>query len=484
MSKDIQAAAAKVNVAEIGYHAEKIMLPEGMAIKEAVDVLVRREKYEGEVVAMSRQFNVFPLDGAYALHNVLKNIYGWVSAEPIPTMFGSIPPNMISVEIAAGQFAEVPWGRFSLPNVSEGYIECNATYDDNDRYVFVLTAKVTRASESIIKRVFSELETYLKTGSIYQGKAIRLRFLDDDGDKLEQPQVKFIDTASISRDMVIYSQDVQDSVETNLFTPIERAQDCLLNGIPIKRGVLLAGVYGTGKTLAATVASKIAVDNNVTYIYIPRSDELASALHFAQQYQANGCVIFCEDIDRAVTGERSVEMDDILNILDGIDSKNSKIITVLTTNHLDKINPAMLRPGRLDAVINVTPPNAEAVEKLLKYYGADTLDAGIDLKAASDVLAGSIPAVIAEVIKRAKLVQLRLQAKGTKVEGISSAAVLEAAKTMVAQTTLLRDTLTPKAEEQTVTEFFADVVSKGLNGTKERIQSIEQKTDWLQNRFS
>ncbi|MEX0632803.1 hypothetical protein M8494_14790 [Serratia ureilytica] len=45
-------------------------------------------------------------------------------------------------------------------------------------------------------------------------------------------------------------------------------------------------------------------------------------------------MIFCEDIDRAVSGERSVAMDDILNILDGIDTKANNIITVLTTNQL------------------------------------------------------------------------------------------------------------------------------------------------------
>ena len=37
-------------------------------------------------------------------------------------------------------------------------------------------------------------------------------------------------------------------------------------------------------------------------------------------------MIFCEDIDRAITGERSVEMDDILNILDGIDTKGNNLI--------------------------------------------------------------------------------------------------------------------------------------------------------------
>ena len=41
----------------------------------------------------------------------------------------------------------------------------------------------------------------------------------------------------------------------NLFTPITRVKDCIKNSIPVKRGILLGGTYGTGKTLAATVAA-------------------------------------------------------------------------------------------------------------------------------------------------------------------------------------------------------------------------------------
>src|SRR3546814_9239016 len=166
--------------------------------------------------------------------------------------------------------------------------------------------------------------------------------------------------------------------------------------------------------MAATVASRLAVDAGVTYVYIPRADELPDAIEFAKQYQSPACVIFCEDVDRVTNGDRSVEMDDILNLLDGIDTKNNHIITVLTTNDLQSINPAMLRPGRLDAVIDVTPPDAQAVEKLLRLYGGDAIAADTNLEEAGRVLAGNIPAVIAEVGKRAKLAQLRLQPAGDR----------------------------------------------------------------------
>jgi transitional endoplasmic reticulum ATPase len=252
-------------------------------------------------------------------------------------------------------------------------------------------------------------------------------------------------------------------IKTNLFVPITRAKDCILNKIPVKRGVLLGGVYGTGKTMAAAVASKLAVEAGITYVYVPRADELRNALEFAKQYQSPACVVFCEDIDRALAGERSVQMDDILNTLDGIDAKTGNVIVVLTTNAMEQINPAMLRPGRLDAVIEVPPPDGEAVTRLLRSYGKGVISEKEDLTAVGEVLSGHIPAVIAEVVKRAKLYQIGLQAQGSKVAVISAEALLASANTMAAQVRLLKGK-TPDPEPDTLTAAFRGVVREVVDG--------------------
>src|SRR5690606_20126549 len=131
-----------------------------------------------------------------------------------------------------------------------------------------------------------------------------------------------------------------------------------------------------------------AVQNGITYLYVPRADELKDAIEFAKLYQNPASVVFCEDIDRVTKGERSVAMDDILNIIDGIDTKTANIMVVLTTNHMDNINPAMLRPGRLDAVIPVTPPDAKAVERLIRVYAKGAVRADEDLAHVGATLAG------------------------------------------------------------------------------------------------
>lgn len=462
------------SVAEIRYHEGPLLLPHGMAIPEAVDLLERRQKYLETKVDIKEAFDVFPWDGANAVAEVLTQMFGWAPATSTPSFFGPQPPKMITIATGYKQVKTVPWGAFSLPGV-EGRL--NTSVDQKGgRLVFALVAQVMRKDEATIRKLYHEVREYLKVNSIYRGKAIKMRFLDDDGDKLEMPEPEFLATDHISREMLIYSKQVMDAVETNLFAPIERVDDCMANGLPIKRGVLLGGTYGTGKTLAATVASKLAVDNGITYLYVPRADELSLAIEFAKQYQSPAAVIFCEDIDRVMAGERSVAMDDILNIIDGIDTKASHILTVLTTNDLKAINPAMLRPGRLDAVIEVTPPDAEAVERLLRFYGGSSIAVSTDLTMAGKAMEGQIPAVIHEVIKRAKLVQMRLLPKGTPVTDLSEDAIVEAAVTMRGQLDLLKSQIDGHvAPVPTIEQRVAEVVLAQIEPTIKKVKDVADR---------
>jgi transitional endoplasmic reticulum ATPase len=461
-----------IHVAEIVNHGTKLTLPEGMSLDEGIDLLKRRKTYMSEEISMQEAFNVFPWDGAHALDMVLTKKYGWSPAEATPSFFGPIPPKMISIEVGYKKTKQVPWGRFSLPGI-KGHIETSYSRKDG-RFVFQLNAAITREDEPAIKKLMEELRIELAANSIYRGQAFKIRFKDDDGQSLAMPEPKFIDTTDIDENMLVYSDHVMAAINTSLFTPIKRVADCVANGIPVKRGVLLGGPYGTGKTLAAKVASKLAVENGVGYLYVQRADELADAVTFAKVYADPAMVIFCEDIDRAMDGERTKSMDDILNIIDGIDTKNSNIIVVLTTNHLDNINPAMLRPGRLDAVINVEAPDAKAVEKLIRYYGGVAIADKTNLDTVGAKLQGRIPAVIAEVVKRAKLAQLSLQEPGTLVTELTSEALEQSADTMSAQLELLykdRNAVVP-----TVDTIISEILRNVLAPTQLQVKQVHEAT--------
>lgn len=457
------AVTEEVPVAEIKYHDGALLLPNGMAIPEAISLLQAREAFLQTKVNVTDKFDVFPFDGAYALSKVMEEMYGWAPATPIPGFWGAEPPNLVRVEIAPGKFEEVAWGRFTIPGGDGGFVQTSMDRDaTTGRVCFSMFAQIYRKDEAVVRRLFEAVRAYLKDNSIYRGKAIKIRFRDDLGNHLDMPQPQFMDTSTINPNGLIYSEDIQTAVNVNLFTPIQRVHDLIANGIPVKRGVLLGGTFGTGKTLAATVASKLAVDNNITYVYVPRADELQDAIQFARQYQSPACVIFCEDIDRALNGERTVAMDDILNIIDGIDTKTANIITVLTTNNLHGINPAMLRPGRLDAVIEVTPPDAKAVERLIRFYGKDAVASDLDLTEAGEVLAGHIPATISEVVKRAKLAQVCHQPAGEKIKQLSSQAIVDAAKSMKMQLDLLSDASKDKTPPPSIEQMIRGCVASSL----------------------
>lgn len=460
MSQTLENAAAPeaVIVAEVVRTGEKLIIPAACSLTQARDLIDRRMRYEEETLSMNDSFDVFPFDGAHAFDQVLTEIYGWSPAEATPGMWGDTPPSMIRIEVAPGEFHDVPWGRFSLPNVS-GHL--NTSYARKDgRYVFAIAAEVKRKDEATVRNLFTRVREFLKTGSIYSGQAIRMRFRDDGGNVLPMPEPKFMRTDDVDETQLVYSKVVQDSIETNLFTPIQKVRELKANGIPVKRGVLLGGPYGTGKTLAAKVAAKYAVQGGVTFLYVTRADELSDAINFARQYQDPACVIFCEDIDRVMDGKRDTKMDDILNVIDGIDTKTANIIVVLTTNNLEGIHPAMLRPGRLDAVIDVKAPDAEAVQRLLRVYGGSAVSPDEDLTLVGEILEGSIPAVIAEVVKRAKLSQLKLNAPGVAVTKITAEALEDAAGTMQGQLELLASQSKKKATTPRLDAAFTAIVRK------------------------
>lgn len=455
--RSLDEVTKRVNRAEIVHHDGKIMIPKDMSVTDCIKLLHEHEEYLNQEMEVSRAYSVFPWDGALALQRVFKERYGWVPGRVIPGGFftPNQKPQTMSVEVGYKQTEQVPWGRFKLPGV-DGTLTTNLNRK-NGRVVFAITGEILRKDEHLVNEVLDDVQRELDKGSIYLGQAIRIRFRDDDGKELRIPEVKFMD-ANVDPSQLILSRDVESIVETNLLTPIRRAQDCERNGIQVKRGVLLGGDYGTGKTLAAAVAAHEAVANGVTYVYVPRADELAEAIKFGRQYAEPACVVFCEDIDRVTQGERNVEMDELLNIIDGIDGKDTNIIVVLTTNFLDQINQAMLRPGRLDAVIEVTPPDAEAVERLLRHYGGDSIAPDVDLSAIGKTLEGNIPAIIAEVVKRAKLSELKRIPEGARIETLSELSLMEASSTMKKQLALLEER--PTNEPPTLDAAMGEVVQK------------------------
>lgn len=479
-------AVVDVNVIpEVLRHAgDKMLIPATLPLTSALVAIENAIAYDDQTVAINERIDGSFWDAAHAMYIAMCQEFGWVFQKATPTMFGPQPPQMTSIAIGYDskgrmQRIQVPTGRFSLPDV-EGYVQTGTSMDSNTGLVhFALTGVVKRKYEPQIKRIAEAAREYLKVNSLYKSKAVRLRFTNDDGENIELPQPEFMDVRKNDPKGLILNDDVYAAVETNIFTPIVRTDECRAAGIPLKRGVLLGGAYGTGKTLTAHATAHLCERNGWTFIYCEKTDELAQTVRFAMQYAP--AVIFCEDIDRTMNGERTLEMDDVLNIVDGIESKNSEIMIVVTSNHMDDINPAMLRPGRLDAVIEFQLPDAKAAGRLVEYYGRGLIHPKVDLFTVGKALAGNIPAVIRECVERAKLSEIKVGQHG-KTFTVSEAALLDAANSMKMQTAMLNRAKPLPTPREKLIDALGEFLLERSGGTAAQ-QEIARETHEMVERI-
>lgn len=429
----------KVHIAEVVRTGEKIIIPKGMKTKTAIETLQKQMAYDNETVVMQFDFDYFVWDGAYALSQAMERRYGFVFGKTERTFWGEYPPQLIAIEIERGKTVQVPWGQFTSPSVSDSLFQCGYSVKDG-RLNFQYTVKCKHMYEEEMKKLRDEVELYLKEHSIYKGKAISLRFKNDQGKDLlaagQIPTPKFLDLSKLVEDDLVFSKKVGDAVETNLFTILERPELARKAGIPIKRGILLAGDYGVGKTLTAYVAAQKAVKKGYfTYIYCENPTEFTQLMRFAAQYAP--ALVFCEDVDKLATLDKDKGVDELVNIIDGVETKNTEIITVFTTNVIKNVHPSLLRPGRMDAVIPVYRPDADAVQRLVWNYCGKFLAKNADLTEVGELLKDNIPSVIREVCERSKLSALRFVKNGEELTTIPVEALIEAATTMSMQLELL-----------------------------------------------
>lgn len=373
------------------------------------------------LIEIDKVFNVHYCDGAIALWETLFDVFGTVDLRERHTMFGTIYPRLITVEIAPGVEKQVPISELAIPEFNDAHFQAGKDWESSGSIKFRLNVVAQKEYLNAIKGLFVLVGEYLKKNSIYRGKAIGYALIQKW--YREQAEINFLDIATLDTNQVIFPDFTQEQIEVNLWAPLSESEFCRKQNIPLKRSVLLHGGYGTGKSLTALVTAKIATENGWTFIKCRAGSNVLKALEFAKMYEP--AIIFVEDIDTEISKEEDREdcegksskshIKNFLDDFDGIEAKHHEIMAVLTTNKVEEIHPGMLRPGRIDAVIEIDEPDKKAIERVLRLYGKQDFEEDFDWKKAIKASKGLVPAAIREVIERAKLYSLR-SGEGEKIQ--------------------------------------------------------------------
>lgn len=233
----------------------------------------------------------------------------------------------------------------------------------------------------------------------------------------EKVETKFSDVAGIDE----VKEELMEVVDF-LKTP----ERFLQTGARAPKGVLLLGNPGTGKTL---LAKAVAGESNANFFTMSGSE-------FVEMYVGVGAarvrdlfkkakadspsIIFIDEID-AVGGKRSSgpnrsdsEREQTLNQLlvemDGFDT-DSKVIVMAATNREDMLDSALLRAGRFDRKINVTPPDLKGRTEILAIHSKNKkLSSDVSLEAIAKITAGFVGADLANLVNEAAILASRKNA--------------------------------------------------------------------------
>lgn len=389
-------------------------------LKRKRDLMINEHMRDEQKVEVSYEFKCFLNEGAYAVHSAVIKKYGGLDMAPSGPSGDSLP-TLIDIVLPDGSSVKVPWGTVTLPAFEEDS-SLEMSYD-HEEHTFQIIGTVKNKYIPELEQIVTSIREELNLRSIYKGRAIFLEF-DEDG---EANEPTFIDLANIDVNKVVLSRIAREGLAP-IMMRIEKTKECLNAGIDLKYGALMEGPYGTGKTLAAFYIAKKTIASKWTFIYLKDCKYLAHALRIADQYihGDTGAVVFSEDIDQALRGERDSNMQDILNTLDGGDTKCKPIISIFTTNHIEKIEPTFMRGKRIGGLISLGSLDEETAEQFIKVMvpsaNSEIKISDTEAKAAAVHLVGIVPAFASEIVDKSKVFMIERDSTVMNSEDIRKAA--------------------------------------------------------------
>ncbi|KAH3756506.1 AAA family ATPase [Pelomyxa schiedti] len=210
--------------------------------------------------------------------------------------------------------------------------------------------------------------------------------------------------------------------------PIKHAEAFMRMGIKPPSGVLLYGPPGCSKTL---LAQALATESHLNFIavkgpqllkkYVGESEKAISDV-FKKARQNAPSILFFDELDGMFGSERGVTavndriMSQMLVEMDGVQTLRG-VAVVAATNRPDLVDAALLRPGRIDRVLYVGPPDLQSREAILKIHLAKTpCSPSVDLHQLAVITEGYSGAELAGLCRSAAILAIRSSLEATQVE--------------------------------------------------------------------
>jgi len=253
-----------------------------------------------------------------------------------------------------------------------------------------------------------EITNFFKKFNFFRGE--KLNFL-------QQGNLEFLQYPELGWSDVILSPEIKEEFMLNIIFPLENEESCKLNGIPWRRGLMLGGKAGTGKTQVCRVLCS-ELPKNVTLIWTtPKAlyDEHTIQLLFDAARFFSPTLIIIEDIDFIGLSRdfaRNPILGELLTQLDGNDP-NDGIFVIATTNRPELLDEALAnRPSRFDVQILFELPNPEQRKQIIELFSknmefGELLNMNVIVEATKD-LSGSH---IKEIFVHCQLAALKTKTK-------------------------------------------------------------------------
>jgi hypothetical protein len=269
----------------------------------------------------------------------------------------------------------------------------------------VLVLEILAPDQAAAAATRDEIERLTRLHDVFRGQVLSFAESEHHGNGL----VSFLPRPAVTAQEVVLPDGVLENIEQHIVEIGDYSQDLLSAGQHLKRGLLLHGPPGTGKTHTVRYLTGRLADTTVILLTGASIRFIDQAAALARRLQPSMVVLEDVDlvaIDRDYTPGGNPLLFSLLDAMDGVGA-DADVTFVLTTNRADILEIALAdRPGRIDLAIEIPRPDYRCRERLLQVYARDlSLDADLDPVVAGTE--GVTASFIKEMIRRTVLVSLR-----------------------------------------------------------------------------